>query len=52
MSQCYDEGRVTACYQVDHVAPHRGDEVLFWDEINNWQALCAACGSRKTAAGL
>jgi len=52
MSQCYDEGRITPAYQVDHVVPHRGDDDLFWDEINNWQALCAACGSRKTAAGL
>lgn len=52
MSQCYDEGRISPAYQVDHVVPHRGDEGLFWDEINNWQSLCATCGSRKTRAGL
>jgi len=52
MSACYDEGRVTLAWQVDHVVPHRGDPALFWDEIGNWQSLCAACGSRKTAAGL
>lgn len=32
---------------VDHIAPHRGDESLFWDE-GNLQALCASCHSRKT----
>jgi 5-methylcytosine-specific restriction protein A len=52
MSQCYEERRITAAYQVDHVVPHRGDPVLFWDEQGNWQSLCAACGSRKTARGL
>ena len=27
---------------VDHVVPHRGDRMLFWDSTN-WQALCSAC---------
>jgi 5-methylcytosine-specific restriction protein A len=31
--------RVTAARVVDHVIPHKGDTVLFWDE-SNWQALC------------
>ncbi len=52
MSQCYEQGRVTMAYQVDHVVPHRGDQKLFWDEEHNWQSLCAACGSRKSKAGL
>ena len=52
MSQCFDERRVTVATQVDHVVPHRGDRVLFWDEFDNWQALCASCGARKSAAGL
>jgi len=52
MSTCYDEGRTTPAYQVDHVVPHRGNLELFWDEIGNWQSLCATCGARKTAAGL
>ncbi len=52
MSQCHDEGRTTAAYQTDHVRPHRGNAVLFWDEANNWQALCRACGARKSQAGL
>ena len=32
---------------VDHIAPHRGDESLFYDE-GNLQALCASCHSAKT----
>ena len=52
MSQCYEEGRTTLAYQVDHVVPHRGDQVLFWDDHNNWQSLCASCGARKSRAGL
>ncbi len=50
MSQCWDEGRTTAATQTDHVRPHRGDRRLFWDEAN-WQALCRACGARKSQAG-
>jgi 5-methylcytosine-specific restriction protein A len=33
----------------DHIEPHRGDEVLFWDP-NNHQALCKRCHDRKTRA--
>ena len=32
---------------VDHIRPHRGDPVLFWDE-SNWQALCKECHDLKT----
>jgi 5-methylcytosine-specific restriction endonuclease McrA len=28
---------------VDHIVKHEGDQVRFWDEANNWQALCRAC---------
>ncbi len=35
-------GRISPANVVDHIIPHRGDEVLFWDETN-WQALCAPC---------
>lgn len=52
MSQCYDQGIVRAADQVDHVVPHRGDQVLFWDEQGNWQSLCRSCGSLKTRRGL
>ncbi len=51
MSQCHDQQRVTAATQTDHVQPHRGEARLFWDEAN-WQALCRACGARKSQAGL
>jgi 5-methylcytosine-specific restriction enzyme A len=52
MSQCHDEQRVTPATQTDHVVPHRGDKVLFWDARGNWQALCDDCHTRKTRAGL
>ncbi|MDR7147058.1 5-methylcytosine-specific restriction endonuclease McrA [Rhizobium sp. BE258] len=29
---------------VDHIKPHRGDKILFWDR-SNWQALCVPCHS-------
>ncbi len=51
MSECYEQGRTTAATQTDHVVPHRGDRVRFWD-ASMWQALCAECGMRKTRAGL
>lgn len=41
---CRQQGRVTAATVVDHIAPHRGDQALFWDS-DNWQALCARCHS-------
>ena len=36
---CAEQGRITAATLVDHITPHRGDPVLFWDE-QNWQGLC------------
>jgi 5-methylcytosine-specific restriction enzyme A len=51
-SQCFEAGRATPGAAVDHVVPHRGNLELFWDELNNWQTLCAACHGAKTAAGL
>ena len=33
---------VTALLVADHKTPHRGDEVLFWDERNLW-CLCKPC---------
>lgn len=47
---CDREGRVTAANVVDHVVPHRGNEVLFWDE-SNWMALCKTHHDRKTGGG-
>lgn len=36
---CLSGGRVTAARVVDHIVPHRGDRMRFWDR-SNWQALC------------
>lgn len=41
---CTAAGVVTAACVVDHVRPHRGDMVIFWD-VGNWQALCRKCHS-------
>ncbi len=45
---CAELGVVEAATDVDHIVPHRGDPVLFWDR-NNLQSLCHPCHSRKTA---
>ena len=45
---CKETGRLAPATVVDHVVPHRGDPVLFWDETN-WAALCKACHDAKTA---
>ncbi|WP_350343240.1 HNH endonuclease signature motif containing protein [Proteinivorax tanatarense] len=45
--RCNSEGKLIKATVVDHIIPHRGDELLFWDE-SNWQALCKRCHDRKT----
>lgn len=45
--RCLEAGKVEPATEVDHITPHRGSEILFWD-INNWQSLCKTCHSRKT----
>ena len=47
--ECRRQGRIQAASQVDHIRPHEGDPGLFWDQAN-WQSLCVACHSKKTAA--
>lgn len=44
---CLNEGRITAATVVDHIIPHKGNRVLFWDR-NNWQPLCKQHHDRKT----
>ncbi len=34
--------------ETDHRIPHHGNGTLFWD-VSNWQPMCKACHSRKTA---
>lgn len=45
---CEKKGILTSANVVDHVRPHKGDKVLFWDR-GNWQALCKPCHDSKTA---
>lgn len=47
--RCKEAGRIERATVVDHIIPHKGDETLFWDRAGNWQSLCVACHSRKTA---
>ena len=46
-AECERNGKLTPATIVDHIKPHRGDEVLFWNE-KNWQPLCKKCHDRKT----
>lgn len=43
-AMCARMGRVTAASIVDHIAPHAGNMMLFWD-TTNMQSLCASCHS-------
>lgn len=36
---CTREGKIEAAIVVDHIKPHKGNMVLFWDQ-DNWQPLC------------
>jgi 5-methylcytosine-specific restriction protein A len=45
--KCMQDGRYVPATVVDHITPHRGNEVLMWGETN-WQALCKPCHDRKT----
>ncbi len=45
---CRGAGRLEPATVVDHVVPHRGDRVLFWD-VGNWAASCKRCHDAKTA---
>ena len=44
---CARQNRYVKATVVDHIKPHRGDPVLFWDE-SNWQSLCKPCHDNKT----
>ncbi len=41
---CQRLKRVTVATVVDHIEPHRGNEVLFWNP-GNLQSLCPHCHS-------
>ena len=38
----WELGQLVASNTVDHVIPHKGNALLFWD-TSNWQALCDTC---------
>lgn len=46
--ECENENELAAATVVDHIIPHKGDKVLFWD-CNNWQPLCKPHHDSKTA---
>lgn len=48
---CMKAGKLMPATVVDHIIPHRGDQVLFWNK-ENWQPLCKDCHDRKTGSGL
>jgi 5-methylcytosine-specific restriction enzyme A len=45
--ECKRDGRPVPAVVVDHIVPHRGDQDLFWDELN-WQPLCKPHHDAKT----
>jgi 5-methylcytosine-specific restriction protein A len=45
---CQAAGQVVPATVVDHIVPHRGDPVLYWDQ-GNWASLCKRCHDAKTA---
>ncbi len=45
--KCLENGRIENATVVDHIKPHRGDPIFFWDQ-SNWQPLCKRCHDRKT----
>jgi len=47
---CAERNQITAATVVDHIIPHRGDPVLFWDE-DNWQSMCKPDHDKKTGQG-
>jgi 5-methylcytosine-specific restriction protein A len=47
-AMCLQQGWTTAAAVVDHIEPHRGNILLFWD-VSNWQSLCIPCHNAKSA---
>ena len=47
-SSCLSKGYVVPAEHVDHVFPHRQDEVRF--KVNLFQGLCPSCHTLKTQA--
>lgn len=47
-AECERNGQITAASVVDHIKPHKGNVVSFWDPANH-QPLCKPCHDHKTA---
>ena len=45
--ECAKERRIVPAHEVDHIIPHKGNLLLFYDP-DNLQSLCRPCHSRKT----
>ena len=45
---CNTQNVATAATVVDHIKPHNGNDMMFWEPLNH-QSLCASCHGRKTA---
>ncbi|MBS9781465.1 MAG: HNH endonuclease [Gammaproteobacteria bacterium] len=39
---CKEKGIIKSATVIDHIIPHKGDMLLFWDK-SNWQPLCKRC---------
>lgn len=46
--ECKKIGMLGVATVVDHILPHKGDPILFWDQTN-WQSLCEHHHNKKTA---
>lgn len=46
--ECKKNNIIKAASVVDHVIPHQGNQILFWDR-SNWQSLCIRCHNKKSA---
>ena len=49
-AECMRAGRTVAAKVVDHIEPHRGDAIKFWD-CGNWASMCVRCHNIKTGRG-
>ncbi|MCL4848731.1 MAG: HNH endonuclease [Acidobacteria bacterium] len=45
-ARCDRAGQLRRATMTDHIVPHKGDPVRFWDETN-WQPLCGRCNRQK-----
>lgn len=48
--ECRKKGLIVTATVVDHIEPHKGDQVKFWNE-RNWQPMCKFHHDVKTGEG-